>query len=75
MTQGSAYAVAAQKEKPMDSITNDSAEGTSHQLKSKIKEVAGMISDCPNMQAEGTGEKIAGSAQVKIGQFNRFSGK
>ena len=33
------------------------------------------MSDNPDLEAEGTGEKIAGKVQVKIGQFNKFFGK
>jgi uncharacterized protein YjbJ (UPF0337 family) len=59
----------------MESSTKDKVEGTLHQMKGKIKEVAGIISDNPKLKAEGTGEKIAGKVQEKIGQFNQFWGK
>lgn len=59
----------------MDSSSRDKVEGTLHQLKGKVKEVAGIISDNPKLEAEGVGEKLAGKVQVKIGQFNRFVGK
>jgi uncharacterized protein YjbJ (UPF0337 family) len=56
----------------MDSSTRDKAEGTLHQLKGKVKEVAGMISDNPKLELEGTVEKMAGKVQVKVGKFNQF---
>jgi len=59
----------------MDSSSRDKVEGTLHQLKGKVKEVAGIISDNPKLEAEGVGEKLAGKVQVKIGQFNKFIGK
>lgn len=59
----------------MESSTKDRVEGTLHQLKGKVKEVAGVVSDNPKLEAEGTGEKMAGTVQVKIGQFNKFIGK
>ena len=59
----------------METGIRDQADGMLHQLKSKVKEVAGMISDCPGRQTEGTGERITGKARVKIGQFNQFWGK
>jgi uncharacterized protein YjbJ (UPF0337 family) len=59
----------------MESSTKDKVEGTLHQLRGKVKEVAGMISDNPKLKAEGTGERIAGKVQEKIGQFNQFWGK
>ena len=59
----------------MNSSSRDKVEGTLHQLKGKVKEVAGIISDNPKLEAEGVGEKLAGKVQVKIGQFNKFVGK
>ena len=62
----------------MESGTQNGAEGTPHQLRSKVKEVAGFISDSPNssrQQAAATGERMAGEVQQKIGQFNQFWGK
>lgn len=59
----------------MKSSTGDKVEGTLHQLKGKVKEVAGVISDNPKLEAEGIGEKLAGKVQVKIGQFNKLTGR
>ena len=59
----------------MNSSSRDKVEGTLHQLKGKVKEVAGIISDNPKLEAEGVGEKLAGKFQVKVGQFNRFIGR
>ena len=56
-------------------VMKDKVEGTLHQLKGKVKEVAGMISDSPRLRGEGVGEKVAGRIQVKIGQFNKYFGK
>ena len=59
----------------MKSSTKDQAEGTFHELKGKVKEVAGKLSDNPKLEAEGTGEKIAGKVQGKIGQVKKVIGK
>ena len=59
----------------MKSSTKDKAEGTFHEVKGKIKEVAGELSDNPDMEAEGTGEKIAGKVQEKIGEVKKVLGK
>jgi len=59
----------------MQASTKDIARGTLHQLKGKVKEVAGMISDHPKLEADGATERITGKVQVKIGQFNQFWGK
>ena len=40
----------------MKSGTRDQAEGTFHQIKGKVKEVAGELSDNPKLEAEGTGD-------------------
>jgi uncharacterized protein YjbJ (UPF0337 family) len=59
----------------MKSGTKEQAEGTFHQIKGKIKEVAGKLSDSPDLEAEGTGEKMAGEVQEKICQVKKVFGK
>ena len=59
----------------MKSSTKDQLEGTFHELKGKVKEVAGKLSDNPTLEAEGTGEKIAGKIQGKFGQVKKVFGK
>ena len=55
----------------MKSSTKDKAEGTFHQVKGKVREVAGKVSDNPELEAEGTDEKVAGKVQEKIGQVKK----
>jgi uncharacterized protein YjbJ (UPF0337 family) len=64
-----------QRRNTMKSSTKDQAEGKFHQGKGHLKEVAGKLSDNPKLEAEGTGEKIAGKVQEKIGQINKVLGK
>ena len=59
----------------MKSSTKDQVEGTFHELKGRVKEVAGKLSDNPKLEAEGTGEKIAGKVQEKVGQVKKVLGK
>ena len=59
----------------MKSSIRDKAEGTFHEVKGKIKEVAGDLSDNSKLEAEGTAEKIAGNVQEKIGQVKKVWGK
>jgi len=59
----------------MKSSIRDKAEGTFHEVKGKVKEVAGKITDNPELEAEGTGEKIAGKVQGKVGQVKKVLGK
>ena len=55
----------------MKSSIRDKTEGTFHQVKGKIKEVAGQLSDNPELEAEGTVEKMAGKVQEKIGEVKK----
>jgi uncharacterized protein YjbJ (UPF0337 family) len=55
----------------MKTSTKDQAEGTLHELKGKIKEVAGKLTDNPKLEGEGLGEKIAGKVQNKLGQVEK----
>ena len=55
----------------MKSSTKDVAEGTFHELKGKIKEFAGKLSDNPKLEVEGLGEKLAGRALKKLGLVER----
>jgi uncharacterized protein YjbJ (UPF0337 family) len=59
----------------MKSGTRDEAEGKWHKVKGKIKEIAGKLSDDPEMENEGTNEKIAGKVQEKIGEIKKVVGK
>jgi uncharacterized protein YjbJ (UPF0337 family) len=59
----------------MKSSTKDEAQGTFHQVKGTVKEIAGKLSDNPKLEDEGTGEKISGEVQEKIGQVKKVLGK
>jgi len=59
----------------MKTSTKDQTEGKFHELKGTVKEIAGKLSDNPKLEAEGTGEKIAGKVQGKIGQVKKVFGK
>jgi uncharacterized protein YjbJ (UPF0337 family) len=59
------------KENTMKSSTKDQTQGTFHEIKGKIKEVAGKLSDNPKLEGEGLGEKVAGKVQKKVGQVEK----
>ena len=59
----------------MKSGIRDKTEGTFHEVKGKVKEIAGKLSDNPKLEAKGKGEKIAGKVQEKIGQVKKVWGK
>lgn len=55
----------------MKSGTNDKVEGKLHEVKGKIKEAVGNLTDNPKLKAEGTVEKTAGIIQGKVGQVKQ----
>lgn len=50
---------------------DEEAEGAGKQVKGKIKEAAGVLTDNDRLQAEGKLEKTEGKAQEKIGGMKR----
>ena len=59
----------------MKSSTKDKVKGNFHEAKGKVKEMAGKITGNPKLEAEGTGEKIAGKVQEKFGEVKKVLGK
>ena len=59
----------------MKSSTRDEAEGKLHQVKGKIKEIAGKVSMNLDLEDEGKDELFVGKAQEKIGQVEKVLGK
>lgn len=59
----------------MKTSTKDKVEGKFHEVRGKMKEVAGDLSDNPELEGEGIGEKIAGKVQQKVGQAKKVLGK
>ncbi|RPH88005.1 MAG: CsbD family protein [Deltaproteobacteria bacterium] len=55
----------------MKSSTKDQAKGKFHEVKGKIKEVAGDLTDNPKLEAEGMTEKITGKVQGNIGKVKK----
>ncbi len=58
----------------MQSNISNKVEGTFHEVKGKIKEVAGKLVDDPNLEADGIDEKIAGQIQEKSGHHETGCG-
>lgn len=58
----------------MKSSTKDKAKGKMHEAKGKGKETAGKLTDNPKLEGEGTGEKMAGKVQGKVGQAKEVLG-
>jgi uncharacterized protein YjbJ (UPF0337 family) len=55
----------------MKPSTKDKAEGKFHEMKGKVKEKAGQLTNNPDLEAEGTVEKAAGKVQGVIGRVEK----
>ena len=55
----------------MKPSTKDQIEGTLHDMKGKLKEKAGTVTDNPKLTAEGQSEKLTGKVQKKVGQIEK----
>jgi uncharacterized protein YjbJ (UPF0337 family) len=55
----------------MKSSTENQIAGKVHEVKGKIKEKVGRLTNDPDLEGEGIGEKIAGKVQKKIGQLEK----
>ena len=55
----------------MDDSTKDQAAGKFHELKGKVKEKAGQLTNDPKLADDGQAEQIAGTVQKKIGQVEK----
>lgn len=55
----------------MRQSTRDKVAGTVKEEKGKIKEKVGRMTDDPDMVDRGTGEKIAGKIQKKVGDIEK----
>jgi uncharacterized protein YjbJ (UPF0337 family) len=55
----------------MKPSTENEIAGNVHEVKGKIKEKVGQLTNDPALEGEGVGEKIAGKVQKKIGQLEK----
>jgi uncharacterized protein YjbJ (UPF0337 family) len=55
--------------------TENEIAGKVHEVKGKIKEKVGELTNDSDLEGEGIGEKIAGKIQRKIGQAEKALGK
>ena len=58
----------------MKDSTKDQIDGNVHELKGSVKEAIGQAIGNPDLEAEGTGEKLAGKIQKKIGEVEKVVG-
>jgi uncharacterized protein YjbJ (UPF0337 family) len=55
----------------MKPSTENEITGKVHEVKGTIKEKVGRLTNDPDLEGEGIGEKIAGKVQKKIGQLEK----
>jgi len=55
----------------MADSTRDKVEGTFHDVKGTIKEKVGRAANDPDLEDEGTTEKIGGKIQKKVGDVEK----
>jgi uncharacterized protein YjbJ (UPF0337 family) len=55
----------------MNPSTKDELEGKLHEVKGKVKEAAGHAVGNPDLEDEGTAEKLGGKVQKKAGQIEK----
>jgi len=55
----------------MDDSTKDKIQGGVHEAKGALKEKVGHALNKPDLEAEGTDEKVAGKVQKKVGDIEK----
>ena len=55
--------------------TDDRATGKIHEVKGAIREVAGKLTNNPQLEVDGKVEKIAGTIQNLIGKIEKAAGE
>jgi uncharacterized protein YjbJ (UPF0337 family) len=63
------------RQQMMKPSTNNEITGTVHEVKGKIKQKVGQVTNDPGLQAEGVVENIGGKIQKKIGQVQKAAKK
>jgi len=59
----------------MKPSTENEISGKVHEVKGTIKEKVGELTNDPDLEGEGIGEKIAGKVQKKVGQVEKALGE
>jgi uncharacterized protein YjbJ (UPF0337 family) len=55
----------------MKPSTKDEIAGKVHEVNGDIREKVGKLTNDADLEAQGTGEKIAGKVQMKVGQVEK----
>lgn len=68
------YSHHEERRNQMKPSTEDRAKGKVQEVKGKLKEQAGRITDNPDLEDEGTVEKIGGKVRQVIGKIEKAAG-
>lgn len=55
--------------------THDRVEGKVHQVKGALKEKMGQLTNNPQLEDEGTAERVDGIIEKKVGDMKKVFGK
>ncbi len=55
----------------MNPSTNDQVAGKLHEVKGKVKQLAGQATSNPDLESEGNVENLAGKIQQKVGKIEK----
>jgi uncharacterized protein YjbJ (UPF0337 family) len=55
----------------MSQSSKDQIQGAFHEVKGKVKETAGQVTNDPNLESEGQVENLGGKLQKKVGQIEK----
>ena len=58
----------------MKPSTEDKIAGKVHEVKGKIKEKVGHLTNNPDLEADGAGEKVAGKVRKNVGKLEKAIG-
>jgi len=59
----------------MKSSLKNKIEGSAHEVKGKTKEIAGRVTNNPDLEERGRTEKVAGKVERKVGDVKKVFGK
>jgi uncharacterized protein YjbJ (UPF0337 family) len=55
----------------MNDSTKDKLQGAAHEVKGAVKEKVGQVTHNPDLEDEGTVEKVGGKVQKKVGDLEK----
>ena len=55
----------------MKQSTKDKIDGQVHEVKGKVKEKAGQVTNNPDLEVKGKTENLGGKVQKKVGQIEK----